>query len=110
MEFGASVEEGLVVESGINYEDGYEATRKVLSDMSPLPDAIFCFNDNLAIGAMKALKEAGKRIPKEIAVVGFSETDMSTVVEPPLTTVAQPRYRMGVEAAKIMIEQIQTQG
>ena len=55
-------------------------------------------------------KEAGKRIPKEIAVVGFSETDMSTVVEPPLTTVAQPRYRMGVEAAKIMIEQIQTQG
>lgn len=110
VEFGASVEEGLVVESGINYEDGYEATRKVLSDMSPLPDAIFCFNDNLAIGAMKALKEAGKRIPKEIAVVGFSETDMSTVVEPPLTTVAQPRYRMGVEAAKIMIEQIQTQG
>ncbi len=109
-ELGASVQEGLVVESGINCEDGYEATRRILAEMSPLPDAIFCFNDNLAIGAMKALKEAGKRIPENIALVGFSETEMSTVVEPPLTTVAQPRYRMGAEAAKIMVEQIKTQG
>lgn len=99
----------MVVESGINYEDGYEATRRMLSEASELPDAIFCFNDNLAIGAIKALKEAGKKIPEEIAVVGFSETDMSSVVEPALTTVAQPRYRMGVEAAKMMIEQINTQ-
>lgn len=109
-EFGTEPQDGLVVESGINYEDGYEATRRVLADMSPLPDAIFCFNDNLAIGAIKALKEAGKRIPEEVAVVGFSETDMSTVVEPALTTIAQPRYRMGVEAAKVMVEQIRTQG
>lgn len=109
-EQGAAVQENLVIESGFNYEDGYNATLKILAEMSPLPDAIFCFNDNLAIGAMKALKEAGRRIPEDIAVVGFSETDLSTLVEPPLTTVAQPRYRMGAEAAKIIVEQIQTHG
>lgn len=107
-ENGLEPEDRMVVESGMNYEDGYEATRKVLAEMDPLPDAVFCFNDNLAIGAIKALKEEGKKIPEEVAVVGFSETEMSTVVEPALTTVAQPRYRMGVEAAKMMVEQVRT--
>lgn len=95
---------------GISVSNGYAAMLRILDGEDPLPDAIFCFNDNIAVGALKAIKERGWRIPEDIAVVGFSETEISTIVEPHLTTTVQPRYQMGVEAAKIMLEQIVTKG
>ncbi len=95
---------------GISMSNGYALMSSMLDGGGPLPDAVFCFNDNIAVGAMKAIKERGRRIPEDIAVVGFSETEISTIVEPHLTTTVQPRYQMGVEAAKIMVEQIVTKG
>lgn len=94
---------------GISLDNGYAAMKEILAGGCDM-DAVFCFNDNIAIGAMQAIKDAGKRIPDDIAVVGFSETEMSTIVEPHLTTTVQPRYQMGIEAAKIMVEQIMTKG
>ena len=94
---------------GISLDNGYSAMKDILAGGSDI-DAVFCFNDNIAVGAIQAIKDAGKRIPDDIAVVGFSETEMSTIVEPHLTTTAQPRYQMGIEAAKIMVEQIMTKG
>ncbi len=109
-EFGESEEDGIIIDAGISISDGYDVVKSMMekSGGADLPDGLFCFNDNIAIGAMKALKEAGKRIPEDVAVVGFSETGLSTVFEPNLTTTAQPRYKLGVSTARVIVEQIRT--
>jgi len=81
---------------------------KFLESETAMPDAIFCFNDPVAIGVIKVLKAAGIRIPEDVAIVGFSEDVLATVVEPELTTVLQPMHEMGRCAAHIALEQIKT--
>ncbi|MBP1541853.1 MAG: LacI family DNA-binding transcriptional regulator [Prevotella sp.] len=95
-----------VVPTGIFIEDGKKAMEKLLKSGTTLPDAVFCFNDPVAVGVMKALKNAGKRIPEDVAIIGFSEDVLATVVEPELTTVLQPMHEMGCCAARIVLEQI----
>jgi LacI family transcriptional regulator len=87
-------------------EEGKKATEKLLAMAQP-PDAIFATNDPAAMGAMQAIKEAGLKIPKDIAVVGFSNWFFSALLEPPLTSVDQPGFEMGQEAAKLLIRQIE---
>jgi LacI family transcriptional regulator len=87
-------------------EEGKKAARKLLSLANP-PDAIFCNNDPMAMGAMMAIKEKGLNIPKEIAVVGFSNWSYGEMMEPSLTTVDQPGFEMGQEAARLLIRQIE---
>ena len=71
-----------------------------------LPDAIFAVNDPVAIGAYQKIKEAGLKIPEDVAVVGFSNNRVSNLVEPQMTTISQPSYEMGKKAAEILIEKI----
>lgn len=87
-------------------EEGKLATEKLLK-MENRPDAIFSTNDPAAMGAMQAIKEAGLSIPKDIAVVGFSNWFFSALMDPPLTSVDQPGFEMGQEAAKLLIRQIE---
>ena len=87
-------------------EEGKIATEKLLQ-MPNRPDAIFSTNDPAAMGAMQAIKEAGLNIPKDIAVVGFSNWFFSALMDPPLTSVDQPGFEMGQEAAKLLIRQIE---
>ncbi len=87
-------------------EEGKSATEKLLKMSNP-PDAIFATNDPAAMGAMQAIKEAGLKIPGDIAVVGFSNWFFSALLEPPLTSVDQPGFEMGQEAAKLLIRQIE---
>jgi DNA-binding LacI/PurR family transcriptional regulator len=70
------------------------------------PDAIFCINDPTAIETIRIIKENGLRIPEDIAVVGFSNDYVSSLIEPPLTTVEQPISEMGRTAADLLIKQI----
>ena len=72
-----------------------------------LPQAIVCGNDDLAFGALKALKEAGKRVPQDIAVIGFDDNKRAKKFSPPLTTVRQPLAQMGKDAVDILIRQIE---
>lgn len=72
-----------------------------------VPDALFGFNDQLAIGAMKALKRKGFHIPQEISVMGFTESQSALVTEPMLSSVAQPLDKMGETAARLLLEKIQ---
>lgn len=87
-------------------EEGKAAT-EILLKMAQPPDAIFATNDPAAMGAMQAIKEAGLKIPQDIAVVGFSNWFFSGMLEPPLTSVDQPGFEMGQEAAKLLIRQIE---
>lgn len=71
-------------------------------------DGLFAANDQMAIGAMKALKEHGYRIPDDVKVVGFDNTFVSSIISPSLTTVNIPKYRMGVEAMEQLSRRIAT--
>lgn len=92
---------------GIDRSAGYRMIHKWLS-MHPgeMPQGIFAFNDPLAIGAIKALKEVGIKIPEEVRVMGFSESQAALVVEPQLSSVAQPLEEIGRTAARLLLEKI----
>ena len=66
-------------------------------------DSVFCGNDLIAIGAMKAIKELGLRIPEDIGIMGFDNIYIASVVTPSLSTVNQPNYKMGYKAAELLI-------
>ncbi len=81
-----------------------------LLDAAPRPTAIFAANDEMAIGAMKALAQHGISVPKDMAVVGFDNTALARVVTPPLTTVAQPLRALGSTATEMLIRLMTGQG
>jgi LacI family transcriptional regulator, repressor for deo operon, udp, cdd, tsx, nupC, and nupG len=67
------------------------------------PDAIFCYNDLLAIGTIGGLRRRGLRVPDDVAVAGFDDLDVAAYIDPPLTTLRQPRYEMGLQASEILL-------
>ena len=75
-----------------------------------MPDAIFAVNDMTAIGAMKVLKKNGFKIPEDVALVGFTETKLAELIDPPLTSVAQPTHEIGRTAARLLVDQIESKG
>ena len=75
--------------------------------MKTPPDAIFGINDDVAIGALYAVKEKGLKIPEDVAIVGFSNSRRSSYIEPPLSTLDQNPMKIGVLAAKLLFDQIQ---
>lgn len=105
-EAGIPIQEELIVADGEAYRGGYEAMRQLLQQ-SPRPTAVFCDSDVLAFGALQALHEAGIRVPDEMAMVGLDDLPMAKYSSPALTTVRQPIYRMGQEAAHLLIDQIE---
>ena len=90
-------------------EEGVIAMNKLLDLPNP-PDGVFANNDLVAIGAMHAIKARGLRIPEDIAVVGYSDWLVASVMEPSLTSVRQPGYEMGKVATEILINQINNPG
>lgn len=89
-------------------EEGYKIMKSLL-ELDDIPDAVFSNNDLSAIGAMKAIRDAGLTIPNDISVVGFSDWMMSAFVDPALTTVSQPGFEMGQEACRLFIQQVKDQ-
>jgi LacI family transcriptional regulator len=84
---------------------GYRVTRKLLREKEPFT-AIFTFNDISAIGTIRALREAGLRVPEDVSVVGFDDIQGAAFQSPPLTTVRQPLRKMGEVAADTLLRRI----
>ena len=105
-EFNIPIDKSLIFPTGIFQNDGESAINRIL-DSGVRPDAIFSFNDPVAIGAMKALKKRGLKIPQDVAVAGFSESRSALIIEPNLTTVAQPLTEMGETAARLLLNKLQ---
>jgi DNA-binding LacI/PurR family transcriptional regulator len=97
---------GFVRYGGLHEQDGYNSMDSLLKE-NIIPDAIFAVNDPVAIGAFQRIKEAGLRIPDDIAIVGFSNNKITSLVDPPITTVDQPSFEMGRKAAEILISTIE---
>ena len=104
--YGIDFEPELLVNYDLSIPN-VEAHIDYFLQLQPRPDAIFAINDPAAIETIRVLKEKGIRIPQDIAVVGFSNDMVSSVIEPSLTTVEQPIKEMGRTAARLLIEQIQ---
>lgn len=105
-DYGLSVDARLLIESeGFTSEHGLEIAR-FLMEMDEVPDAIFAFNDPLAIGAMSLIQDLGRRIPEDICIVGFDDEPYSAFFRPSLSTVWQPVYDMGMLAAKILLDRL----
>ncbi len=94
-------------ENNDDFNDGYNTAKKIVEE-HPEVDAIFAVSDLVAIGAIKFLNEAGIAIPKQIAIFGFSNWFMSSVISPKLTTIDQPGYQIGLTAATILFDEIQS--
>lgn len=92
----------LVVEGEFTEATGREAVERTLAARRAF-DCVFAHNDLIAAGAMRALREAGLRVPDDVAVVGFDDLPMARHTEPPLTTVRQPMREMGRAAARMLL-------
>lgn len=103
---GLDHSDGLIMEEENTIEGGFLAMSRLLSEGRPL-DGVFVTSDNMAIGAMDKIKQMGMRVPEDIAVVGFDNLKISGYVEPKLTTVAKPMYRMGLVAARLLTDIIE---
>jgi LacI family transcriptional regulator len=93
----------IVAEQGnFGMTSGYEAAQRLLQRGKSFT-ALFCANDEMALGAMRALKSAGLRIPQDVSVVGFDDLNFSAYCDPPLTTVRQDFYALGTHALQHLL-------
>lgn len=100
------IDDRIIITCGLGtYEEAEHITNELLDTRLP-PDAIFANNDVAAYGAMTAIKKRKMKIPEEIAIVGFSNWRFSGLIEPALSSVTQPGFKMGQEATKLLFKQI----
>jgi LacI family transcriptional regulator len=104
-EAGLTVDEGLVIDGNFRDVGGYEGAQALLALADP-PTAIFAGNDLMAIGALAASREAGVAVPDELSIVGFDDIHLAGYINPPLTTIAQPKYELGVIAAELLFARL----
>lgn len=103
------VEEGLIMEGNYTPASGFEAMSSLLQT-TPRPTAVFVASDVVAMGAMRAIKEARFRIPEDVAVVGFDDIPLAEYYDPPLTTIRLPAYGLGWAGGERLIRLIQGEG
>ena len=98
-----AVDERLIVEGDYTEESGSMGMRRLLSAS---PTALFAASDVMAIGALKALREAGLRVPEDVALVGFDDVSIASAIVPALTTVRQPIEHLGSMAADLLLNSL----
>lgn len=107
-ECGVALPDDLVVQAGFDWRLGYEAMQGMLAAPErKRPTAIFAANDLCAEGAMRAIREAGMRIPEDMAVVGYDDTWYAAMTQPPLTSVHMPIAEMGEIAARMLVDTLE---
>jgi len=94
------------VEGDWSATSGYRAVQHLLQTGLPF-SALLAQNDRMAIGAMRALREAGRRVPEDVSVIGFDDMPLASYFDPPLTTMRQEPFEMGRIAARLLIEEIE---
>ena len=101
---GLAVDLELIIEGDFTEAGGYSVMQRLLPRQ---PDAVFVASDIMAIGALRAIRDAGLRVPEDIALAGFDDMPFAERSEPPLTTVRQPIVRMGGTAVEMLIDLIE---
>jgi len=91
--------------NSLDYEAGASAAALLMSQRDA-PSAIFAVSDTLAIGVIHGLRSVGKRVPDDVAVVGFDDISLAAQIDPPLTTIAQPMRELGETAARLLLQRL----
>ena len=107
-DLGVTVEDQLTVQlesESPTPQPGYDMTCKLLKSAPPFT-ALFAFNDISALGAIRALREAGRRVPEDVSVIGFDDIQSAAYQNPGLTTIRQPLREMGMTAAETLVRRI----
>ena len=102
---GQSVNPELSVVCKPDLEGGYGAARRLLA-RGPELDALLCYNDLVAVGALQACASEGRRVPEDVALVGFDDILLAGLVTPPLTTLRSDRRRLGGEAVRLLLQAV----
>ncbi|CAH0344550.1 HTH-type transcriptional repressor CytR [Bacillus sp. CECT 9360] len=102
---GLPVDSLLVQQGDFSFESGFNLMQKFLAIDAP-PTAIFAANDEMAIGAIKAVKSKGLSVPEDISVIGFDDIKFASIYEPALTTISQPSFEIGEKAMELLIRLI----
>ena len=102
---GLPFDESLVIRGDYHAQSGMEITNTVLK-MNPRPTAIFTLNDLMALGALRAAAEAGYTVPNDLAVVGYDDLEIARFTNPPLTTIAQPKKEIGIQAVNLLVDRM----
>jgi DNA-binding LacI/PurR family transcriptional regulator len=105
-EAGMAIDPELIVRCDFTKGSAYEAVKRIIQSETVV-DSILCINDRLAVEALAAIHDCHKRVPEDIALMGFNNESFSNYLQPPLTTIAQPAFEMGVEAASQLLRLIQ---
>ena len=105
-DYGAKVDRELIVEGRYRRHVAYEAAKKLMAMEAP-PTAYFAQDDYMAFGIREALFEEGLRIPEDVALMGFDDTEVASFAGIDLTTISQKKYEMGALGAKILIQNIE---
>lgn len=103
---GIEIDENLIELGAYDIESGVIATKRLLLQKNR-PTAIFCFNDEMAIGAISLLKDTGFKIPEDISVMGFDDIRFAQYVSPSLTTLRQPVEEIGKASVKMLLDLIE---
>ena len=103
---GLAGDERMVIQSEYTVAGGRAAMAQLLR-LDRRPTAVFCGNDILAYGAMAAVRDQGLAVGRDVSIVGFDDLEMSSVTDPPLTTVRIPGHRMGTMGAELLIDLIE---
>jgi LacI family transcriptional regulator len=105
---GVLAEPGLVREAGFQAGAGDEAARSLL-DLPERPTAIFAFNDELAVSVLRGARERGLRVPDDVSVVGFDDSEKARITTPALTSVRQPLAEMGRMAVTLLLQMLESE-
>ncbi|MDR7371330.1 LacI family DNA-binding transcriptional regulator [Flavobacterium aquidurense] len=107
LEANLTVDEQLIVETSLSYEDG-EAASTTLFDLPNPPDGIFVVNDTAAVGAIQVAKKRGLKIPEDVAIIGFNDDPIASIIDPGLTTISHPAVKMGQTSAKKILNHLKS--
>lgn len=103
MQHNIAIEPNLIQEGDFSFESGFNLMTKLLALTEP-PTAVFASSDEMAIGAIKAIKAKGLKVPDDISIVGFDDIKFASIFEPALTTVSQPMFEIGQKAMELLIK------
>ena len=105
---GSTVDPHYIARGNFTYEAGANALEQLLALPQP-PTAIFCHSDIMALGALSYAKRQGLKVPDDLSIIGFDNISLAEFCDPPLTTVAQPRFDIGREAMLLLLNQLSGQ-
>lgn len=98
-----AADDTLIAQGDFSMSSGRAAAAKLFEAKQP-PTAVFCFNDEMALGAIRWLKSTGRSVPQDVSVVGFDDIEFASFCDPPLTTIEQPTHEIGNKAMSLLFD------